>query len=87
MIYLVSYDLNTPGKNYQRLIDAICSYKGYCKALKSQWFVCSDKSAHEICAHLKSYIDENDWLLVCEFTGNQSGWLAEEVVDWLKTVF
>ena len=22
-----------------------------------------------------------------EFTANQSGWLADEVVDWLKTVF
>lgn len=86
-VYLVSYDLNTPGKDYSALIDAICTYNGYCKALKSQWFVCSDGSAFDIYAHLKSYTDENDWLLVCEFTDNQIGWLPDEAVEWLNKIF
>ena len=87
MIYLVSYDLNKPGQDYQALIDAIQTYDGYCKALWSQWFIYSNESAKDIYEHLRAYIDDNDRLLVCEITENQKGWLSKEVVAWLKMHF
>lgn len=38
-VYLVSYDLNAPDKDYQRLIDAIGRYDNVCRVLKSQWAI------------------------------------------------
>ena len=85
-VYLVSYDLNQPGQDYDSLIAAIRSYNGYCQALKSQWFICSDKTAKQICEHLVQYIDENDWLIVCELSSNFRAWLSDEAVKWLEQV-
>ena len=83
MIYLVSYDLNNE-KNYPAIIGAIQKYYDSCKALRSQWFVCSNESAAEIYVKLKPYVDEDDWLLVSEFTDNQCGWLSNKAIEWLK---
>lgn len=85
-VYLVSYDLNRPGQEYEALWSAIQSYPRCCHALKSQWFVCSDSSAEQICKHLRGFIDEDDFLFVSEVTADrQSGWLADDVAAWLKT--
>lgn len=45
-VYSVSYDLNEEGQNYKDLIDEIKKFNGYCKVMKSYWFVCSDNDAN-----------------------------------------
>uniref|UniRef100_UPI003FD8692B hypothetical protein n=1 Tax=Desulfovibrio sp. TaxID=885 RepID=UPI003FD8692B len=39
MSYLISYDLNAPGKNYDQLYDAIKSLGGWWHHLDSTWIV------------------------------------------------
>ena len=70
MVYLVSYDLNEPDKDYQRLIDAISRYGNPCRVLKSQWLIQSDKSAKQLCDELTAFVDESDELFVCEVNQN-----------------
>ena len=84
MIYLVSYDLNKPEKNYERIISAIKTYEGYCPILKSQWLIYSKKSAYEVASHLINYVDDNDYLFVCEVKDNLAGQFTDEVQNWLK---
>lgn len=86
MIYLISYDLNEPDKDYSSIINAIKSYETYCRVLKSQWFIRSDKTAAEIEEHLLKHIDGNDRLLICEFGKNYGGLVDKQVVSWLKKV-
>ena len=77
MVYLVSYDLNEPDKDYSALWSAIETYNAngehFCKVLKSQWFIYSNKTAYEIFNHLRRFIDENDELFVCEVNANCFG--------------
>lgn len=84
MVYLVSYDLNAPGKDYSHLINAIKSYKGYCKVLKSQWIIWHNGDVNSVYGHLINFIDKTDRLLICEFNANHKGYLDTETVNWLQ---
>jgi len=81
--YIITYDLNIPGQDYESLINAIKSYE-YIKALKSAFFVKTSRSASEIYNHLRPLIDDSDRILISEITSNNSGWLDRAVVDWLN---
>ena len=84
-IYLVSYDLRTPGKDYTTLWTAIQGYVDCCRALASQWLICADATAEEVRTHLLGFIDKNDCLFVSEVNLNHAGRLDEPVVKWLRS--
>ena len=84
-VYLVSYDLNAPDKDYQRLIDAIGRYGNVCRVLKSQWAIQSNNSAEQIFNDLVRFIDGDDELFVCELNQNYAGRLSQEKIDWFQS--
>lgn len=86
MNYIVSYDLNAPGKNYQALYNSIERISGgaWCRPLESVWIIRSMQSATEIFNALKPSIDQSDRLLVCGLTGDYAGYLDTKVIDYLK---
>ena len=72
-VYLVSYDLDKPGKDYTGIINAIKNMGGV-KGLFSEWFVVSRiLSASQIYNALAPFIDSNDRLLVVALTG-EAAW-------------
>lgn len=77
-VYLVSYDLNKPVKDYQKLIDAINRHEKTRHVLKSQWLISSDKTAEQLCNELINFIDENDDLLVCEVNENCAARISDK---------
>ena len=81
-IYSISYN----GQNTDALFPAICQYPEHCRVMHSQWFVCSDESASDICKNIRAAIGKNDFLLVSEITPNHAGWLDSSVLDWLERV-
>jgi hypothetical protein len=83
MNYLITYDLNKPGQNYNELYAAIEKYPN-CHPLKSVWFVKSNANATTIYDDLKQHIDKNDTLFVCEITTNRNGWLLQSAHTFLK---
>lgn len=82
-VYLVSYDLNTPGKNYDGLYDLLNSYHDCCHILKSEWFVACNDSAREISNAIKGVTDASDRWLVNEINSAYSGWLSKDAWEWL----
>lgn len=84
-VYLVTYDLNAQGKDYDGLINAIKAYGSYCKLQKSVWFIGSGKTASEIRDDLKRHIDQNDDLFVGEMKKHWAGANKMKCVDWLKS--
>ena len=84
--YLVSYDLNTPGKDYRNLIDAINRYDNPCRILKSQWLIHSDKTAAQLCKELLAFVDANDEILVCELSENRFCRLKPETFEKLQGI-
>lgn len=85
MTYLITYDLNRPGQNYDKLYEAIKKLGTWWHCLDSTWLVISSKSAKEIRVYLKSYFDFNDSLLVIKTCGVGS-WdgFDDNCSKWLK---
>lgn len=82
-VYIVSYDLNSPGKDYTELLRQIRSYT-HCHALKSLFFIETTKSASEVLDHLMRYIYGNDSLYVTRLTGEWGANRHMACTNWLK---
>lgn len=82
--YIVTYDLNRPGQNYDALIVAIKSYTNWAKIQRSTWAIQTNNSSVQIRDHLRAHMDTNDSLFVGEL-GRDAAWvgLSKEVSDWL----
>lgn len=66
---VITYDLCSPGRNYDDLYNAIKSYGTWAHITESTWFVKTDDSCAQIRDNLLSHIDSNDRLFVGELTG------------------
>lgn len=73
-LYLITYDLKTPGKDYAALAAALSGY-GATKVLLSVWLLPSVKSASAIwdAINRDGNLDTNDRLLVTE-VANEAAW-------------
>ena len=63
-LYLISYDLNKPEKDYPKLISYLESISAH-RVLYSEWFLRSSSDRDAVYNAVKSRIDDNDGLLVC----------------------
>ncbi|PKH91403.1 hypothetical protein CXF76_11570 [Pseudoalteromonas sp. 78C3] len=83
---IISYDLNSPGQDYDKIFDKIKSLGSWAKVQKSFWYVKSSLTAAEARDKLNSVIDSNDSLIVIDCTNNDAAWfgLNEEVANHLK---
>lgn len=74
---LVTYDLNAAGQNYAKLVDAIRSLGNCKRILQSVWVLKTDLDCNTVRNRLKTVIDANDFIFVCEFD-RWSSFMAEE---------
>ncbi|MFC0320236.1 SinR family protein [Olivibacter oleidegradans] len=83
--YLIGYDLNKSGQDYETLIAEIKKLGIWWHCLDSTWIVKSSSTAKNIRDHLKMFIDGNDEVLVVCLTGEGS-WVgfSDECSNWLK---
>lgn len=87
MVYLVTYDLNSPGQDYQRLYTAIEQLShgmGYIHCLESTWLINTHLNADQIVGKLSSYIDKNDGLFVAKITPDCQAQLPKEQCKWIE---
>lgn len=64
-LYMIGYDLNTPGQDYKDLIKKIKELAhGYWHHLDSTWLIRSELSAAQIRDQLTPHVDANDEILV-----------------------
>jgi CRISPR/Cas system-associated endoribonuclease Cas2 len=89
MVYLITYDLNSPrGRNsYSNIAAAIrrASDGNWCKPLESTWLIESTLTYTQIRDRLLPYVDSDDHLLVVNMT--QAAWhgLATKDSSWVRT--
>jgi len=84
---LIAYDLNSPGQNYDDLIEAIKGLgAAYWHQLDSTWLVRSSLTTGEIRDQLVKKIDAGDELLVIDVTGDARAWFgfSDQGSNWLK---
>lgn len=87
MVYSISYDLRTPGRDYSTLIEAIKAYGIWWHQTQSVWIIVTNQSSACIRDNLMKYIDSNDLLFVIAL---KQEWAAvgfkQEEYNWLKTI-
>jgi hypothetical protein len=83
---LISYDLKTPGKDYQKLWDYLKTYPSWAKPLESVWILKTNFSTKEVRDNLLSYIDANDKILIIDVTDRSSSWknLSANISTWIQ---
>ena len=67
--YLISYDLDKPGQNYDKLIARLKQH-GAVRVLLSQWVLTTTWTAVQLCDDLRAYTDSNDRILVVQISGD-----------------
>jgi hypothetical protein len=79
--YLVSYDLDKPGQNYEGLIGRLREL-GAVKVLYSEWVLRTAATAADLRNDLMRFTDSNDMLLVVGLTG-EAAWTGLMISDQL----
>ncbi|WP_039913269.1 hypothetical protein [Cellvibrio mixtus] len=82
----ISYDLNNPGQNYEKVIERIKSLGNWAKLQKSHWYLDTNYSQKHVAEKIWEVMDSNDNLLVVNSTTNDAYWfnLSPEVVKFLQ---
>src|SRR5687767_12019103 len=82
----VSYDLISPGQNYDRVVEAIKTLGSWAKVHYSYWYVKSRYDASEAANIVRRAQDTNDSLMVVDATNNNAAWfnLKPEVEKHIK---
>lgn len=83
--YLIGYDLNKKGQDYDGLISKIKEFPNWWHHLDSTWIIKTNKTSVEVRDLLLPYIDNNDELLVVHLSG-EGAWIGfnEKGSKWLK---
>jgi len=84
--YIISYDLNKQGKNYDGLISAIKQLSYWAKIQKSVWYVKSKLTTDQIYEFLRKQMDGNDSLIVVNASSNNAVWygVGKSASDYMK---
>jgi hypothetical protein len=82
-VFIVTYDLRRPGKDYEPLLKAIRRYT-HCHALKSAFFIDTTEDRLVIRDKLKAHVDENDQLYVMKLAGDWATTRSELCTQWLQ---
>lgn len=87
MVYMITYDLNSQGQNYDDVIKAIKdSSRSWCSYWKSSYLIKSDLSSNQISDKISPHLDSNDRLIIveCANNGNYQGWLSKKQWEFIK---
>ena len=83
--YIVSYDLNTPGQNYESILKVIKNYSGWARLGGSSYIILADETADQIRDSISNEMDSNDQLFVGVVKAPAAWYgLGDEVSNWLK---
>lgn len=83
-VYIITYDLHTPGQKYECLTEKIEAYGYYWHTQQSVWVIKTDSSADAIRDNLSTCLDSNDKLFVAKLA-SEAAWagLNKESTDWI----
>jgi len=83
MVYVVSYDLRKPGKDYIGLTEQLQASHSWCHYLASTWLISTSESATQLYNRLVPHLDKGDSILVIEAGNHMYGWLQKDAWEWI----
>lgn len=85
MVYMISYDLRDPDRNYPKIKAAIESLGSSIRPLYSLWFVETNLPAADIRDFLDTAIDKNDRILVMKASQSWATMRVDQAyTNWMK---
>lgn len=89
MNFMLSYDLNKSGKNYDGLIDKIKSISTtWCTPCRSTWLIsCAFTTSEALYAQLHPLMDSDDYIVIAAITKDVYGYMDKEVAEHITTYF
>jgi hypothetical protein len=84
MVYIVSYDLKKPGKNYTGLIEQLQHSPKWWHYLSSTWLISTKETPEQLYDRLSAHLDQNDFILIIEAGNRFRGWLPKDAWDWIQ---
>ena len=90
MLFLISYDLKAPGRDYNSLYDLIKTAPGLYHCLESTWIISTSLDIKTWSDKIRAVIDSNDRFLIVDITNSVknyaiNGWLDQKAWDWLNS--
>jgi hypothetical protein len=84
--FLVAYDLNKPGQDYEPLWQKLKEFGTWWHHLDSLWLVRTEMTAVQLRNVLKALLDAGDELLVIDVTGKSwaGAGFSDRAFDWLR---
>lgn len=82
-VYLITYDLNSPGQKYDELYETIKNFGDWAHFFTSVWFVHTNMDINQMRDKLMSVIDKNDTFFI-NLVDDYSGYSDEELWEWLE---
>ena len=83
MIYMVSYDLNSPGNNRKEVIESLESFGCWCKCATTTSLIKTQLVISDVEEIVMRHLDETDSMIICQVSGNIKGKLHQKEWDWI----
>ena len=83
-VYMIAYDLNSPGQNYKNLKEEIKNLGSWCHYLESTYLVSCSLSINAVSDLITKHLDSSDRLILCKVEKPIKGWLSEKQWDWIR---
>lgn len=84
-VKLITYDLNSPGQNHQKVLNKIKSYPNWAKLSESSYAVETSASPEAIYNAFSPLLDSNDSFFVITLSKPWWGLGSSEVLNWLTS--
>ncbi len=84
-VYIISYDLSNPGRNYEALLQRIQGYGSWARLGGSAYLISTNQTTAQVRDNLVQVMDGNDKIYVSSL-GNSAAWagLGEQVSNWIR---
>ena len=83
-VYVVSYDLRKPGRDYTGLSEELQHSPSWWHYLDSTWLIVTSESAGKLYNRLAPHLDEGDSILVVQAGSDRQGWLPKDAWTWIQ---
>ena len=85
MIYMISYDLKAPNRNYDDLYAILKTAESWWHYLESTWLIYTSDGIEAWQMKIKSAIDNNDSFIIVNVTKQpRNGWLPKKAWEWIR---
>jgi len=85
MIYLITYDLKKPGKDYTSLHNTIKTAPKWWHHLDSTWLIQTNETVEYWSDKIRRITDSNDNFLIVDITRQKrQGWLPKKAWEWIR---